>query len=283
MVQLLGRKLTVSIGARSADTEISYNEDFQITFTIKRSIDGKTPDTLNCSLFNVDFDNIWEYLFLDDAYIRIQGGYEGVFGTIFEGDITNATQHIDGVNLVTEITAGDGEVAIEETNINKSYSPDINVSDVIDDLINTIVKNGEIVKDGFVNGQISSIPGKLQFGDLLNGKASNYLSDYLNEAGKQFVIADSTLRVFENSFEEQVISLTTDTGLIDSPREKRVEKTSKAKGKQIVNGVDFRCLIIPGLLPGQKISIQDNEYIIQDITLNGTSRDGSWEAAGFAL
>ena len=75
--------------------------------------------------------------------------------------------------------------------------------------------------------------------------------------------------------------------MIDSPRRKRIEKTSKSNGKEIVEGVDFRSLLFPGLIPGQKINIQsaniDNEFVIQEITYTGSSRGGSFEAQGFAI
>jgi len=283
MTQLLGRKLSVFIGAYSENEERVYTEDFNIDFTVKKTIDGKTPDTLTCSLYNVDRQNIWNYLFLDDAYIRLEGGYKELYGTLFQGDITNATQYTEGVNLITEIDAGDGDQAINEVDINKAFAPEINIKSVLDDILNAITKNSNIIVDGFAKGEIAGIPGKLDFGDILNGKAINYMHDYLKAANKSFAVVNNVLKIFEDSYQDQIIKLTSESGLVGSPREKRVEKTSKAKGKEITQGIDFKCLLMPGLNPGQRININDNEYTIQEISYTGNSRTGSYEASGFAI
>lgn len=52
------------------------------------------------------------------ALFRLEGGYEGVQGVLFVGNIRTVTHKREGVNILTEITGGDGDEAFQGAMVN---------------------------------------------------------------------------------------------------------------------------------------------------------------------
>lgn len=154
MTQLFGRKIQVTFGTRSGTDTVIYYEDFNIDFNISRTIDGKTADSCNLKIHNINPGNIAEYTNAPDPFLRIAAGYEGNFGTIFDGDIIFTNTYMNGVDRITSIDAGDGDKAIDEVTINKSFAAEIKISDVIKDLVDTMKKNGKVIVDGVVSAMV---------------------------------------------------------------------------------------------------------------------------------
>ena len=283
---LFKRRCDVTIGTRSGSDQKVYSEQFKIDFSVTRTIDGRTPDTCTCTIYNADESLFINFLELEDAFIRIEAGYGENFGTIFDGDVVFAYQNYKGPDRVTVIEAKDGEKAINDATLVKSYAPKVSIKDIVNDLVGTLKTVGKVTVSSIASGNIKNLTKKLDFGVIMKGNSTKQLENLLAKSGYQFNIANNTLYIHQGSVQEFVINLTLKTGLIGSPRTKQVDLL-KGKKKQIVTGVEFEALLQPRLIPSQEVTIEsdliDGLYKIRDISYTGSTRGGSWKASGFAI
>ena len=284
---LFKRKCTVTIGSRSESEQKIYDEKFLIDFQVNRNIEGKTPDTATIKLYNVDDSLFLNFLQLQDAFVRIEAGYNNLFGTVFDGDIVWSYETIERSDKVTIIEAKDGERALNEARLTKSYAPKVSLKDIANDLIDTMKNTGSMLVSSITTGNIkNAFTDKIDFGKVINGNSARQLTEIVSRAGFQYNIVNNTLYIHQGTTNEFIINLTFDTGLIGSPKKKQIQRIVNNR-KIRTEGVEFEALLQPGLIPSQEVLIRsrfiDGFFTIQDVTYTGSTRGASWKASGFAI
>ncbi len=286
---LFGRKLTATIAVRGKETQRVFDQNFSMSASVKRTIDGKTPDTCNLTLINADDSLFREYLLEDEPVLTVAGGYPDNEGAFFQGDIIDSQQYFSGPDKVVKITAGDGAKAIDEGVTFKGYAPNISTGKIVKDLVSNLKEAGGVIASSVAQGEIPKLDGVLKaFGGFSGGKSSEILDKILRDAKKQYTIHNGVLEIFDENgfFDNQIVLLTPENGLLDSPKTKQIERTTDS-GKKKVEGVEFSCLAIPGIVPGQRVKIKsrfiDGEYVVQECSCNLSSRADSWNISGFAI
>ncbi len=287
--ELFGRKMTATIAVRGKPTQRVFDKSFSMTATVKRTIDGKTADTCNFRIYNADDSLFREYLLEDEPVLTIAGGYPDNIGTIFTGDIIDSKQYFQGTDKISDITAGDGSKALSEAVTFKGYAPKIGYDTIVSDLIDSLKEVGGVIASSITKGEIPKLGSILnKFGTLSGGKSSDVLDKILKKAKKQYTINNGVLNIFDENgfFDNQAILLTPENGLLDSPKTKQIEKTTDT-GKKKIEGVEFNALLMPGIVPGQRVRIKsryiDGEYVVQECSINMSSRGDSWNVSGVAI
>lgn len=288
MSRFFGKKCNLTIGSKSQTFERIFNEEFKINFSVRKNIDAKSVDSANITLFNTA-DSLYNSLIsVDDAYVRIEAGYPGNFGVVYEGDIMTVNLDPTSVDKKLMITAGDGDKAINQTRLTKNYNLDINLKTIAKDLVDAMKTTGGIIVSGVANSLLLKLKGKAKAGKNISGPASINLEKILQKAGLKYIVSNNELFIYadDTAIDSVNILLTPETGLLGSPSIKRTEKGRKGK-KTIVEGVNFKSFIQPGLIPGRSIEINsryiNGQYIVQDTTITGDTYGGEWSIQGFAV
>lgn len=279
---LFGRKLQLAIGSKSQQIEKIYDEQMNINFTVKRTIDGKTPDTATITIYNANESLYEQYISNNDMYARIECGYMSEFGTLFVGDVLDVDYGFQGADKTLVLECGDGAKAIELTEINKGYAPNISVGQIVGDVVDSMADLWQTVKSSVTKESIAELKSKkLSFGSLLKGKSSNILDKYLKGEGYNWNIANDTINIFKENFNEQQYKISPETGLIGSPKKGSVQQTGTNKGNINIPSVDFTCFIIPAIVCGNTIEIEsryiNGTYTIQEMIINGQTRGTQWQ------
>jgi len=285
---MFGHKLKLTIGTRSGSLEKVYDENMQIDFTINRTKEGKTADTANIMIYNADKTTYNTYFTADDCYVKIEAGYQDdEFGMLFNGDVITASQFLSGVDYVIDIQCGDGIKAIDMMQMNKGYAPGVSIGTILDEVVDGMVNFYGVVKSAVTSKNIKSVlDKKLEFGSLLKGRASKILDDMVKKERLDFGIANNVLRIYDTNFQEFEFKLNKNSGLINSPRVKNIQKTGDA-GSKTVPAIEFDCLIIPGIVPGHTVTIEsrfvNGTYTVQEMNIQGQTRGNQWEMAVTAI
>lgn len=127
-VHQFGRKLSFVVGTPGSDAlDLSQ---LRVQFIIRRG-DLQTPNTLDARIFNLT-DDTANRIGNEFSRVVLQAGYEGGFGTIFEGSITQVRAgRIDQKDSYVDITAADGDEMYNFATISKSLEAQVAKSDNI--------------------------------------------------------------------------------------------------------------------------------------------------------
>ena len=208
----------------------------------------------------------------------IEAGYRDTFSQIFKGEAVEITTTRNAPGVVTTMKAQDGFKA----RISKSFSPGVNVGDVIGDVMESLGVNA---KKGIARAKSGDLTGgvkQLFSGFTASGSSRDELDKMAKTYGFDWSIQDGELQVLlpEETTSEEAIVLNSSTGLIGSPIRVIDDKKPKAN---IARG---RALIIPKIKPGRRLELESNEisgsFRILKVTLTGQSDGGDffsdWEA-----
>jgi len=293
MTKLYNRDVEITIGSRSNLVDsVSFGVDFDIDFSVNMTASGKDPNTANVKIYNANVQDHDLFIFdFDDLYLQINAGYNNITGTLYSGDITYMNEYKENVNWVLEIVAGDGQKAAKDNIIQLSYKPDVSAKKIVNDIIDTMKNAGNIVVSSISETALSALAKKKEkAGRTISESAGDALEKMLDKFSYKYTIQNNELIIYavDDAIETDAIYLSEETGLINSPAIKRIEKGRKGK-KTVTNGVEFDCLIQPNIKPGCTVEIDSindscsDQYVVQDVTVSGTTKDSNYHMRVFAL
>jgi len=261
MSRRFNREYKVMFGKRGGD--LKSISELRCRFRIEKSV-LKTPNTAVIEIYNLN-ENSRNVLQDEDAIILLEAGYQGNQRGVFVGDVTKVEHRRIDADRVTIVEAGDGNNALNESVISKSYASGTNISNVITDIISTF-KGVSFSQN--LNTVITSAR-QLITGGSFEGASEQVLDDLLSSYGLSFSIQDGELLVsgdasLEDS-EVQIVSAS--TGLIQSPA-----KTD--------TGVSFEMLLEPRIRPGSFIQLDSESikglYRATKVVHDGDNFDKNW-------
>jgi len=252
-------------------------ENLRITFQIVKTSDSNS-NTAKISIYNLN-DNSIGLIEEENQEAILEAGYNGtrapIQGNVFEekligivakGDIKNVTTVKQGVDRITTFETGDGEDALTNATLDKSYPPGISTAQIVDEVKNTL---------GVVKGTIKGVIDQVFNNGLsVSGKAKDTMDEITEKMGAEWSIQDGELQVLprDGSTNEEAIFLTPDTGLIGAPTRK-VGKDKKA-------AVEFMSLLNPKMRPGRRVKIESfslsGVFTIRKVTMTGDNKQGSF-------
>ncbi len=249
MTRLFKRSAALTIGVGEGQALRFTAVDFN--FSVQKTLD-RSPNTAEIQIFNLSKDSRSRIEEAEVQRIQLDAGYETEAGisTIFVGDKRKASSKREGVDIITTIEAADGERAVRNRRINRSFSPGTTIDSVME-AVGSVFGG----TDGIGLGNITELTGNsLEFegngaefpeGTVVSGSAIEIMAGLAAATGTELSIQDQNFQLLRRGqpLPDQAIVLRADTGLIESP-------SADSEGL-----ISARALLIPGILPGRQVEI----------------------------
>ena len=183
-------------------------------------------------------------------------------GVLFSGDVAKVITEKSGGDIITTFETGDGEKAINEARIDKSYSAGTNMKTVVEDVANTMKDQAGVIVGNIKNTVKDEVT---QNGFTISGVSSAILSSISARQGKEWHIQDNELLYLSptESFDASdldAIVLSPSTGLIGQPKKAEVGE----KGSE-VSGWELKALIQKDIKPAKLIKLIVPSMKIEDL------------------
>lgn len=254
-------------------------KDLKIIFDITKSLIS-IPNIAKIQLYNPS-EKTQSFLQKKFTKIQLKAGYKNSTGLIFKGEIRNVFQSRLGVDRILTIYSGDGEKDWQNAMLNKTYTKNISIKTIVQDLFETFENTGL--------GDISGVPDvkdKLM-GQTLSGSSKDILDKYADEYNFEWSIQDGIIVVSTNDDllkRNEAVLISSTTGMIGAPTVTEI-------------GADVTTLLNPRLLPNFGFKIEsvnanfqignlffrdikktsaEGLYKIQEVNFRGDSREGEW-------
>ena len=277
MARQYKRAYTLTIIPKDGNSKVIT--ELRISFEITKSL-LSFPNLASISIYNANKDTL-ALLQKRFTQVILNAGYENDEKLIFKGEVRNVFQPKGGVDRITTLYAGDGQKDWQNATFNKTFTENIAVNKVIEDILTT-----------FSNTAVGSIEGlpttadKLR-GQTLSGSSKDILDMYAEEYSFNWSIQDGEIVIIP---EEQTITglesvlITSATGMIGSPTITEI-------------GANVTTLLNPRLLPNRVFTIEsiasdislgnlffrdvkrtsaEGNYKVQEVIFKGDSRIGDW-------
>lgn len=243
--------------------------DLRIVFEISKSLRG-FPNLAKIDIYNPNNDTI-SLINDDDPIIILKAGYEGATGLIFKGRLRNAFTNRISENRVITLYAGDGQREWESAIINKTYSENFKLKELVVDVLSTFLESGELsfgTLQDMDNREANKITGLTLSGstkDVMDKLASDYNLVWSIQ-DNEIVVTDEDRSI--DSTEAVLVNQT--TGMIGSPTLTEI-------------GADVTTLLNPDLLPNVAFKIESVSTNValpglQFRTLPRTTAEGLYRA-----
>ena len=240
------RKASLIVGGPDGDA-LDLSE-LRFRFSIRRG-DLQTPNSADIRIYNVSdktADRIRQTLPQPEfTQIVVQGGYEGNFGILFDGEIKQVRRGRESpTDTYIDITAADGDsaynFAVSALSLAAGSTPQDQISSVLRGM----------AEYGVTKGYVPDMPGNpLPRGKVIYGMSRDEMRKIARNAQAAWSIQDGKLQMVPETayIEGETPVITSATGMIGLP-------------EQTQNGIHVRVLINPNIKIGQAIKL-DNQSI----------------------
>jgi hypothetical protein len=263
VTELFGRKYRLQV-----DTLVI--EGLDIEFEVEKSLDGKTPNSADVRIWNLNADHRKALQGLEKVYVSLEAGYESGMSLLFRGDLRDAASARDGADWITQITSDSGRRA-RRARLAKSFAPASSVSDVLQAAAKAMgVRLGNTAAKAAAAKIRGTQAAKAFNGYALAGQLERELDRICRACGLEWSIQDDELQLLDAGapLQEIGIKLTPETGMVGSPE-------PGTKG-----AVNVTCLMIPDVYPGRRIQLESQHingvFRVQTSKHSGTTADRRW-------
>lgn len=241
----------------------------RITFRVEKTA-KPDPNTAEVVAYNLTDDQRDHISALKAPLVRLAAGYQTDLTQIFYGELIHVVHEVDGADIKTTMTTGDGIEAYRKARINISFGPKTKAETVFKALIKSLgVKRGN--SDKFFTQLRTGIKAQIFLsGTAMSGSAAAEMTALTRSAGLEWSIQDGNLQILDRNkaLDKFAIKLTPRTGLIGSP---------SISNKGICTG---KSLIIKDMFPGRQIEV-DSRFVkgrfrLEKVTYSGDTHGQDW-------
>jgi hypothetical protein len=245
---LFNRDIAVTVGTLRIAARVQEGDalvakpTLRVAFSIEKSL-NRDPNKAEITIYNLNEEH--RKGLQKKLPCIIEAGYVGTMEKLFSGDVSYASHNRETTNWVSKLQSQDGGVQYTSARMSKSFGPGTQMSALLNQAASALGVGPGNASQAF-GGALRG--GLTQFtkGVSVSGRVSDVLDKYVSTAGLEWSIQDGQLQVLQpkGTTQQQVISLTPDSGLIGSPElgEKGIVKA--------------KSLLMGGLLPGRKVHIE---------------------------
>lgn len=264
MSKLFGRSLKLTIGT----LEVSA---LDCVFKVKKSLKPE-PNTCDLKVFNLSEKSRKLLETGKPLEVRLEAGYGKELSQLYLGQVRAAHSMVDGPDIVTEMSTGDGEKEIASARISVPVGPGAPVATALLAIVRALgLKEGNAATAA---GQLSA-KGLAFFGPgtVIHGNAAQALTDFCRSADLEWSVQDGKIQILDRgkALEGKAVELTSSTGLVGSPAYDGAGKLVKA-----------RALLIPELRPGRKVTFDSTAvkggFRIVEVEYTGDTAGSDWFA-----
>lgn len=296
-MSLFRRDWRVTVGGSNAtgNTELDVS-NLDIEFHILRTL-KKTPNKASITVWNLSEDHRAQVLKrnqpagatgrLQGVPVKVSAGYVGNVPLLMNCDLMQAGSVRDGTNWKTIIAGDDGGRPFRESRVNITFT----AGQLVGDMIKQVAEQMGVGKgnaDKWASAAIRGIGNKLPKSMTVSGNGASEFNRLLSSCTIQdssgtpvpltWSIQNGALQILPagTPLDTQAIKISPSTGLIGSP-EPGIDSTvqlgnpqNQAAGAQQKSAtppkpkdpgiVKIRTLMIPGMEPGRKITLESDAY-----------------------
>lgn len=270
------RAYRLNIGGIEVDASAGVGlSALRLVFSVERDV-KRHPNNCEVRIYNLTRAHRAELAKAPGVRVRLEAGYVGDIGTIFDGDLRSARTVKEGTDFATSVAGGDGETKIRTARINKTFSAGTPVSTVINELGRALGVGEGNLRD-FAGATLANGSQTLTRPLTLSGSVYEELEHVARSCGLRWSIQDSALQLREAGLpvgDREGPLLRADSGLIGevqvetvvagSEKSSGVVRTNKrlqaqgfGAGTTKVSGV---ALLRPDLIPGVRFRVESEAF-----------------------
>lgn len=246
---------------------------FRITFNVNKT-NGPTPvpNLVTFSIYNLGPDSralVTGASGLNNLVI-LQAGYGNSPQLIFAGNISYGYTRKVGPDYISDIHAGDGLFAFQNSMVNQSFDKGVSVNS----LLNTLT--GQLSNQGVDKGVVQGAPNAIyNQGFVLSGKTCDRLREICDRHDLNFSIQDGKVTIipYGGNNGNPTFLISPETGLIGTPE----IRATDIRGNNLIS---FRCLLNPKINPFQQVLVAskfvNGVYTCSKVVHTGDSFGGPW-------
>lgn len=250
-------------------------------FSVERD-HKRTANNAEVALWNLSPASREALARLDVVPVLIEAGYVDDVGVIFSGDLRSARSRLEGPDIITRVSAGDGESKLRTARLSKTFARGTPVGDVIGALGRALgVAPGNL--NDFRGARLANGSTTLTRALTISGSVSDELERLTRSCGLDWSVQNSALQIRQADLPVGTGEgplLRADTGLIGEVETERAQETKDGltKGQTIVTG---RCLLRSDLVPGRAFRVESLAFtgnlVCRSTVHSGDSHDsGTW-------
>ncbi|MFJ7312513.1 phage protein [Pseudomonas sp. NPDC098747] len=233
------RKISLTVGDEAEAIDLS---DLRIRFSVRRG-DYQTPNSADIRVYNVSTQTA---LKVDREFtrIRLEAGYEGSYGLIFEGTVKQVRPGRESqTDTYIDITAADGDAAYNFAFISTTLVAGATPTDQINACAKAMESYGVTSPELPPNLPVWALPR----GVAMFGLVRDQLADISRTIGCSWSIQDGRLTIVpENGYlEGGAAVINSATGMIGLP-------------EQVQNGINVKMLLNPNVKIGRSLQINNS-------------------------
>jgi hypothetical protein len=245
---------TIEIDAREGVGANSLRIAFQVERDHKRQ-----PNNCELVLWNLSSGSRDALSKLATVPVSIEAGYAGDVGTIFLGDLRSARSRREGPDMITRVSAGDGETKIRTARISRTFAAGTPIGDVLGQLGTALgVKPGNL--SAFRQATLRNGGRTLTRALTISGSVFDELERVTSSCGLDWSVQNGELQLRDRTRPATGTAdgplLRADTGLVGEVETEVATETKDgvAKGQTIVSG---SCLMRADLIPGRSFRCEE--------------------------
>jgi hypothetical protein len=182
------------------------------------------------------------------TFVEVIAGYAEGMSLIFRGDKRKTIPVREGADWIVKITAGDGEHALRNARVGRSFASGSTVQQVVQHIADAMGVGVGNATSALRGATLGGLDGVFPEGTMLYGLAAEELTRLTSSIGLTWSIQDGALQILPRggALAREALSLGPDTGLIGAP--------------EVVNRrtCNVKTLLIPGLVPGQQVVLNSD-------------------------
>lgn len=247
----------------------------RIVFDIEKTDLGREANKASISIYNLNESNQVASQ-SKDTLITLKIGYGDNLDQLFVGNMNKSVTKRQGADMVTTLTTGDGEKALREGRVDKSYAAGYSVKTTIKEVADTFKEAGEVIVGDLTGRLLGVADKKVQTGLTLSGMAKDVMDDLVGKLDIEWSIQDNDFQLLkpDEGTQEEAVLLTPQTGLLGIPV------------KRGDDGVEFVSLIIPKIRPGRLVTIHSKHIFetmkVTKAVFRGDTHGQPWHITGWA-
>lgn len=275
----INRKYRLQIGNAITGEGLDI-DSLQVTFDISKSSNNKDrTNSASIEIYNLSDESL-KILDVDYPAAVFSAGYRDIgIKRLFAGQVTNVTTRKSGTDRITQIQMGGSYTELNHQILSSLTAPGRTVQDVAEDIRKAIPG----ISRGVYNG--TNLNNAILYGYPLQGTPKEMLDELSEKYSLDWQIDDDVLYVHNNdrgnteNFEQAYV-ISKYSGLIEIPYRVSGDNRRSEKDKAKIQGVQWKMLLNPDIVPGDLIKLEDTEldgwYSIKDLRHYGDFRGANW-------
>ena len=232
------RKIKLTIGDHAEALDLS---ELRIRFAVRRG-DFSTPNSADIRVYNVS-DNTASKAQKEFTRVRLEAGYDGNYGVIFDGTIIQVRRGRESqTDTYLDITAADGDSAYNFSVVNCALAAGATLDDQLNVCLQAMAPHG--VTLGY-KPELSK--QKLPRGKVMSGMVRDYLDSITRAAAAKWSIQDGRLYIIplSNYVPGEALPINSASGMVGLP-------------EQTQNGISLKMLLNPSVKIGRLIELNNS-------------------------